>query len=107
MRNNFAKKLGLSLAAFGLVATSVFTGSDAQAVPAFARQTGMACNSCHFQNFPALNQMGRSFKAGSYSMEGSQASIEGENAMKLPDTLNIGAVLKMRHNKGSGDYTET
>jgi hypothetical protein len=85
----------------------MFTGSDAQAVPAFARQTGMPCNACHFQNFPALNAMGRSFKNGGYVMEGAQASIEGENQLKLPDTLNIGAIIKIRHNKGSGDYTKT
>ncbi|MDT8448187.1 MAG: hypothetical protein RRB13_14940 [bacterium] len=97
MRNSFAKKLGMSLAAFGLVAASMFTVQDAEAVPAFARQTGMPCNACHFQQFPALNAMGRSFLSGGYTMEGTQASIEGENAMKLPDTLNMSAISKIRH----------
>lgn len=107
MRNNFAKKLGMSLAAFGLVATSMFSVQDAEAVPAFARQTGMPCNACHFQNFPSINAMGRSFKAGNFTMEGSQEFIEGENGMKLPSSLNIGAVIKMRHTKTNGDYTVT
>ena len=107
MRNHFSKKLVLSFATFGMVATSMFTGQDAKAMPGFARQTGMPCNACHFQTFPALNAMGRGFKAGGYVMEGSQASIEGENALKLPDTLNLGGVIKIRHNKTDGDYLKT
>src|SRR3989339_1984588 len=96
MRNNFAKKLGLSLAAFGLVATSVFTGSDAQAVPAFARQTGMSCNSCHFQGFPSLNGMGRSFRAGGYTMKGTLADIEGSETepMSLPTVMPLAIFWK-------------
>jgi hypothetical protein len=85
----------------------MFTGQEASAMPGFARQTGMPCNACHFQTFPALGSMGRGFKMGGYTMEGSQASIEGENALKLPDTLNIGGVIKVRHEKTGGDYTST
>jgi hypothetical protein len=107
MRNNFSKKLGLSIATFGMVAASMLTGQDAEAMPGFARQTGMPCNACHFQTFPALGSMGRGFKAGGYTMEGSQASIEGENQLKLPDTLNLGGVIKIRHNKTNGDYKTT
>jgi len=108
MRNNFSKKLGLSLAIFGIATTTgVFMGQDAEAMPGFARQTGMPCNACHFQTFPALSAMGRGFKMDGYTMEGSQASIEGENALKLPDTLNIGGVIKIRHNKAGGDFTKT
>ena len=46
-------------------------------MPAFARQTGMACNACHFQHFPALNQFGRTFKQGGFTMVGGQSMIEG------------------------------
>jgi hypothetical protein len=101
MRNNFSKKLGLSIATFGMVAASMLTGQDAEAMPGFARQTGMPCNACHFQNFPALGSMGRGFKQGGYTMEGSQASIEGENQLKLPIDLNMGGVIKLRHTKDS------
>jgi len=107
MRNHFSKKLGLSLAVFGIATTGMFMGQDAEAMPGFARQTGMPCNACHFQTFPALSAMGRGFKMDGYTMEGSQASIEGENALKLPDTLNIGGVIKIRHNKAGGDFTKT
>src|ERR1700734_527056 len=37
----------------------------AQAVPSFARQTGMACEACHTA-FPELTHFGRVFKANGY-----------------------------------------
>ncbi len=39
----------------------------AQAVPSFARQTGMACQSCHTV-FPELTPFGRTFKLNGYTM---------------------------------------
>src|ERR1700724_64906 len=49
--------LGLSLAA-----------PMAQAVPSFARQTGMACEACHTV-FPELTHFGRIFKANGYTLD--------------------------------------
>ena len=41
----------------------------AQAVPSFARQTGLACEACHQAgNFPELNSFGRQFKMSGYTM---------------------------------------
>jgi hypothetical protein len=40
----------------------------AQAVPSFARQTGMACEACHTV-FPELNHFGRMFKANGYTID--------------------------------------
>ena len=41
----------------------------AQAVPSFARQTGLACQACHQAgNFPELNSFGRQFKLSGYTM---------------------------------------
>ena len=48
---------------FGVFAT------PAQAVPSFARQTGMACAACHTV-FPELNSFGRSFKLNGYTLTG-------------------------------------
>ncbi|MCW8956470.1 MAG: hypothetical protein OQL09_06275 [Gammaproteobacteria bacterium] len=79
----------------------LFTGllftQTTQAVPAFARQTGMECNSCHFQSFPALNSFGRVFRAGGYTLVGNQSLIEGENNLSLPDTLNASIIVKIRY----------
>src|SRR5579863_4265106 len=40
----------------------------AQAVPSFARQTGMACEACHTV-FPELTHFGRMFKANAYALD--------------------------------------
>jgi len=40
---------------------------SANAVPSFARQTGMACAACHVE-FPELGHFGRDFKLGGYTL---------------------------------------
>ncbi|MDQ6995116.1 MAG: hypothetical protein Q9M18_05925, partial [Mariprofundaceae bacterium] len=64
-----------------------------EAVAAFARQTGAACLSCHFQSFPTLNAFGRSFKKGSFTDVGDQALIE-DDELSLPASLNITVVVR-------------
>jgi hypothetical protein len=53
----------------GLVAAIVFTlcSREAQAVPSFARQTGMDCMACHTV-WPELTPLGRTFKLTGYTM---------------------------------------
>ncbi len=41
--------------------------SRAEAIPSFARQTGMSCTACH-TSFPELTSFGRSFKLNGYTM---------------------------------------
>jgi len=42
--------------------------SNVNALPNFARQTGMACSSCHVQSFgPNLTSIGRNFKLNGYT----------------------------------------
>ena len=92
------KKIILSLA--GVLAATAFA-PQAAAVPAFARQTGMACNSCHAQHFPTLSSFGRAFKADGFTMMGAQGKIEGEH-LSIPDTLNAGILLKAQYRKTNG-----
>lgn len=73
----------------------------ANAIPAFARQTGQACFVCHFQHFPELNAYGRAFKAGGYTQIGGESLIEGE-ILSLPSTLNAALVAKVRYQKTNG-----
>ena len=87
------KKIVLSLA--GVLAATAFA-PEAAAVPAFARQTGMACTACHAQHFPILNSFGRAFKAAGYTMMGAQGKVEGEH-LSMPDTLNASIVMKLRY----------
>ena len=96
------RKLAVAAAGLFVLALSFFTPRDASAIPAFSRQTGMACNSCHFQHFPILNAFGRSFKAGGYTMTGSQSMVEGD-FLSIPVNLNASFVTKIRYQKRNGD----
>jgi len=89
------KKILFSAAAFSLVAVSsmALAPTTAEAIPAFARQTGAACLSCHFQEVPALNAFGRSFKMNSFTDVGDQALIEDEN-LSIPAVLNASFVVR-------------
>lgn len=64
---------------------------EVSATPLFARQTGMACSSCHFQHFPLLNGFGRAFKAAGFTMMGGQNKVEGAD-LSIPNTLNMAVV---------------
>lgn len=79
---------------------------EAAAVPAFARQTNMACTACHFQHFPAINAFGRAFKAGGFTQKSGQSMIEGE-ALSIPVALNASLVIKVRYQKTNGDTSDT
>jgi hypothetical protein len=91
------KKIVLSLA--GVMAAVAFA-PEASALPAFARQTGMACAACHFQHFPALNSFGRAFKAGGFTMVGAQGKIEGDR-LSIPDTLNMNFLTSLGYVKNN------
>lgn len=91
------KKIVLSLA--GVMAAVAFA-PEASAVPVFARQTGMACSSCHFQHFPALNGFGRAFKQAGYTLMGAQGKVEGEH-LSIPDRLNMAVLATQGIDKAS------
>ena len=55
-----------------LVLLGALLAPCAQAVPSFARQTGMACEACHTV-FPELTHFGRMFKANGYTLDNLQA----------------------------------
>ena len=79
-----------------MTAVSTLIPQQAEAVPAFARQTGMACVSCHAQNFPALNSFGRSFKVQGYTMRGAAPLIEGDD-LSMPADLKASLITKLRY----------
>ncbi|MDQ6995156.1 MAG: hypothetical protein Q9M18_06125 [Mariprofundaceae bacterium] len=89
------KKTLLSAAAFATVAVSAvaIAPTTSEAIPAFARQTGAACLSCHFQTFPALNSFGRAFKQGSFTDVGDQAMVEDDN-LSIPAVMNATIVIR-------------
>ena len=96
------KKMIFSAAAFALVAVSgiMLAPTTAKAIPAFARQTGAACLSCHFQTFPSLKPFGRAFKMGSFTDVGDQALIEDDN-LSIPVVLNATFNIAANYNNTS------
>lgn len=100
------KKILLAAAVIVISALSFVLPETASAAPTFARQTGMACNSCHFQHFPTLNAFGRSFKQGGYTMVGGQSLIEGD-FLSLPSVLNASLITKVRYQKTNGDIDDS
>ena len=79
------------LAILALFSTGWF--NSAEAIPAFARDSGFACSACHTA-FPQLNAFGRQFKEAGYRFPGGDedSSIVSQLAEHVP----ISAVLVSR-----------
>jgi len=71
----FQSGAGTTLAVLAMTLSPV-----AQAVPSFARQTGMACAACHTV-FPELTPFGRMFKANGYTLSNLQ-QVEAVNSKR-------------------------
>ena len=83
----------------GVIAASI-SSVEVSANPLFSRQTSMACSSCHFQHFPKLNGVGRSFKSAGYNLMGVQPKIEADD-LSIPNTLNMAVVTTMGYEKSN------
>ncbi len=67
----------------------------AEAVPAFTRQTGLACTTCH-STFPELTPFGRAFKLNGYTLSNSNIEEKGGGKQsplaildKIPLTIDL------------------
>lgn len=81
----------------GLVA--VMFPADANAIPAFARQTGENCFACHYA-FPKLNEKGKTWKYYGYRF----APDKGENVWDL-ETVPVAFVIEVMGMAKWGDQT--
>jgi hypothetical protein len=69
------------IAALAMAGSALLLASgSAQAVPSFARQTGMACQACHTV-FPELTPFGRRFKLNAYTID-NLPQVSGISASK-------------------------
>jgi len=68
-----------------LVAAAALPAWRANALPAFARQTGQVCADCHTA-FPELTPLGRRFKLNGYTQEGGDASFPDHLAAMVQAT---------------------
>ncbi len=71
---------------------------NANAVPSFARQTGLACMACHTV-FPELTPFGRTFKLNGYTLTGlrqiEQKSGVGTGGVKINEIPPLSAMLQV------------
>jgi hypothetical protein len=91
------KLLCKAVATFALFAVA----TEGHAIPAFARQVGVSCSACHAQHFPVLNEDGRAFKAGGFTLMRKNPKIEDEG-LSLPATLNLAFVTNLAYTKSNG-----
>ena len=73
----------------GALVALCFAPVAVQAVPSFARQTGMSCEACHTA-FPELTAMGRSFKASGYSF--GVKKVKAKTAEDTKDDIGVSAL---------------
>jgi hypothetical protein len=67
--SSLVRPAALRVLALAVVVISIFlTVPQAQAVPSFGRQTGLACEACHTA-FPELTPFGRRFKLNGYVLD--------------------------------------
>ena len=64
----------------GLLVLVALTGSS-QAIPAFSRQYGTSCSTCHV-DFPKLNDFGKAFKDAGFKFP-----KDDESFIKIPPVL--------------------
>lgn len=97
------KKILLSAAAFAVVAVSAVAvaPTTSEAVPAFARQTGAACLSCHFNRIPKLTAFGANFRINAFRDMGEQALLE-DDGLSLPATFNSSLIFKAQVRSDNG-----
>jgi hypothetical protein len=69
-------------------------------VPAFARQTGLACSKCHTQHFPSLNAFGREFKMNGFVLS-AVLGVQGDR-LSIPASLSASIYTKLRYQKTNG-----
>jgi hypothetical protein len=83
---------------------------DVEAIPAFARQLGVKCQTCHFPNPPRLNNVGMTFRRMGYRLP--DADENGNFILKTPSTdlatgfASVIAELEAEVEKAAADPTE-
>src|ERR1700745_3353674 len=65
---------------FALIVLVMLTGSS-QAIPAFSRQYGTSCSTCHL-DFPKLNDFGKAFKDAGFKFP-----KDDESFLKVPPVM--------------------
>ena len=85
-----------------VVAALTLLAPVAQAVPSFARQTGMACAACHTV-FPELTPFGRQFKANGYVLDNLRqvraVSSARQQLLSLSEIPDLSAMVQLNYSQ--------
>jgi len=94
---------GILLVVAVLASVALWAPDEAEALPMWARQTGLTCDACHYQHFPVLTAFGRNFKQGGF-IDASQDLIESKDGagLSLPPVLNAAFVTYSQYTQTSG-----
>jgi hypothetical protein len=98
------RRITRTLTLGGAFVAAAIVATPSQAIPAFARQTGKACLTCHFQHFPLLNDYGQDFKAGGFVDMGKEGLVKGKE-LSLPEILNASIFVNTVYTKTNGTDT--
>ncbi len=72
--------------------------APSQAVPSFARQTGLDCNACHTA-FPQLNEFGRRFKIEGYTLAAVKHAGDGNKGFDLVSSVPLSMMVQTTWSK--------
>lgn len=90
-------KIDKNIFHFILIIVLMLIPKESFAIPSFARQTNMSCNSCHTM-FPELNAFGRMFKLNGYTLIGIEAvqstNKEGDVTLRLINIPEVSSMLQ-------------
>jgi hypothetical protein len=84
----------LTLVVVGVLFFAAFNPPKAEAVPSYARQTGLACSGCHY-NPPELNPAGRRFKLLGYVDRADETKVVKADGGKKRAALDLLASLPL------------
>jgi hypothetical protein len=98
--NKLLRGSGLVIIAISVLIAAM--NSEVQAIPSFARQLEIACNTCH-TTFPELTAFGRDFKANGYTMSAGQQIKSGGTgepiALRIAEVPPFSAMLETAYSR--------
>ncbi len=86
--------LFIALATVALLFTAAINPPKAEAVPSYARQTGLACSGCHYTP-PELNPAGRRFKLTGYVDRADETKVVKADGSKKRAALDLLGALPL------------
>jgi len=97
---------GKLAATLAVLSTMLLITPEAQATPAFSRQTGAACQKCHSASFPRLNWTGERFMRNGFALSTSVEALdvgfpdEAEKKVEKHDDMlliqDVGEIISVR-----------